>query len=158
MRKAYRSPKRRDRELITVLTAISRVSARMAKPLPHLNLMEFFMTIEPTITKLKNAAELIDEAVNELSALLQNLGTSEQSVPGNESQPSATEVTTATTATAEPELTLEDVRGVLSDIARSGNREGVKSLLEKYGASKLSAIDPNDYAALLKDAEGLKNA
>lgn len=116
------------------------------------------MTIEPTITKLKNAAELIGEAVNELSALLQSLGTSEQLVPGNDSQPSATEVTTSTNATTEPELTLEDVRGILSDIARSGNREGVKSLLEKYGASKLSAIDPNDYAALLKDAEGLKNA
>lgn len=110
------------------------------------------MTIEPTITKLKNAAELIGEAVNELSALLQSLGTSEQSVPGNESQPSAID------ATVEPEFTLEDVRGVLSDIARSGNREGVKSLLEKYGASRLSAIDPNDYAALLKDAEVLKNA
>lgn len=115
------------------------------------------MTIEPTITKLKNAAELIGEAVNELSALLQSFGTSEQSVPGNESQPSAPEVTTATNATVEPEFTLEDVRGVLSDIARSGNREGVKSLLEKYGASKLSAIDPNDYAALLKDAEEIKN-
>ena len=74
------------------------------------------------------------------------------------SQPSAAEVTTSTNATVEPEFTLEDVRGVLSDIARSGNREGVKSLLEKYGASKLSAIDPNDYAALLKDAEVLKNA
>ncbi len=116
------------------------------------------MTIEPTITKLKNAAELIGEAVNELSALLQSFGTSEQSGPGNESHPSNPEVTTSTNATAEPELTLEDVRGVLSDIARSGNREGVKSLLEKYGASKLSAIDPNDYAALMKDAEGLKNA
>ena len=87
------------------------------------------MTIEPTITKLKNAAELIGEAVNELSALLQSLGTSEQSVPDNESQPSATEFTTATNTTVEPEFTMEDVRGVLSDIARSGNREGVKSLL-----------------------------
>ena len=115
------------------------------------------MTIEPTITKLKNAAELIGEAVNELSALLQSFGTSEQPVPGNESHPSNPDVTT-NNATAEPEFTLEDVRGVLSDIARSGNREGVKSLLEKYGASKLSAIDPNDYAALLKDAEVLKNA
>lgn len=36
MRKAYRSPKWRDRELITVLTAISRVSARMAKTLATL--------------------------------------------------------------------------------------------------------------------------
>lgn len=43
-------------------------------------------------------------------------------------------------------------------VARSGNREGVKFLPENYGASKLSAIEQNDYAALLKNVEGLKNA
>ena len=57
-----------------------------------------------------------------------------------------------------PKLSFEDVRGILADIARAGNREGVKALLEKYGASKLSALAPEHYAAILKDAEGLKNA
>lgn len=36
MRKAYRIPQRRERELIAVLTAISRVSARMARILAEL--------------------------------------------------------------------------------------------------------------------------
>ena len=118
------------------------------------------MTIEPAITKLRNAAELISEAVNELSALLQSTDTEEQSAPADESS-AALEANTAPTAETEPEtpnLSFEDVRGILADIARAGNREGVKSLLEKYGASKLSALDPKCYADILKDAEVLRNA
>jgi hypothetical protein len=36
MKKAYRIPQRRERDLIAVLTAISRVSARMARTLAEL--------------------------------------------------------------------------------------------------------------------------
>ena len=36
MRKAYRIPQRRERDLIAVLSAISRVSARMARTLAEL--------------------------------------------------------------------------------------------------------------------------
>lgn len=119
------------------------------------------MTTKTAITKLRNAAELISEAMNELSSLLDSPEAEEESVPAEESLPAVKEASNVPTAPAEPDepkLTLEDVRGVLSDIARCGNREGVKTLLEKYGASKLSAIAPNDYASLLKDAEELKNA
>ena len=119
------------------------------------------MTTETAITKLRNAALLISEAVNELSSLLESSGTEEESASLDESQSAVSDESNAPTVPAvpaEPKLTLEDVRGVLADIARCGNREGVKTLLEKYGASKLSAIDPKDYASLLKDAEVLRNA
>ena len=119
------------------------------------------MTIEPAITKLRNAAELISEAVNELSDLLQSPETVVQSAPTDESPTSALGANKAPTTEAKPvtpNFSFEDVRGILADIARAGNREGVKSLLEKYGASKLSALDPKCYADILKDAEVLRNA
>lgn len=119
------------------------------------------MTIEQAITKLRNAAELISEAVNELSALLQSPETVVQSAPTDESPTSALEANKAPTTEAKPvtpNLSFEDVRGILADIARAGNREGVKSLLEKYGASKLSTLNPKYYADILKDAEVLRNA
>ena len=115
------------------------------------------MTIEPAITKLKNAAQLISEAVTELTSLLETAVSADSPATAPES-PAAPETPAAPAEPKAPKLTLEDVRGALSNIARGGNREGVKALLEKYGASKLSAIDPNCYAALLKDAEELKNA
>ena len=52
-------------------------------------------------------------------------------------------------------VTLEEVRAALSAKAADGKREEVKALLGKYGAAQLSAIQPEHYAALLADAEGL---
>ena len=57
-----------------------------------------------------------------------------------------------------PELKLEDVRAVLADMSRKGYTAQIRELLVKYGAPKLSGIDPANYEALLKDVEGLDNA
>lgn len=56
------------------------------------------------------------------------------------------------------ELTLEEGRAVLGEKSRAGFTAEIQALLQKYGASKLSGIDPKHYAALLKDVEVLKDA
>lgn len=53
------------------------------------------------------------------------------------------------------ELKLEDVRAVLADISRIGHTAEVRALIEKYGADRLSKVDPKNYEALLHDAEVL---
>lgn len=52
-------------------------------------------------------------------------------------------------------LTITDVRKVLAEKSRKGHTAKVKELLIKYGADKLSEIDPSKYADLLSDAEVL---
>lgn len=59
---------------------------------------------------------------------------------------------------AKPVITLEQVRAVLADKSRAGHTTEVRTLLQKYGADRLSQIDPANYEALLRDAEGLANA
>ena len=54
-----------------------------------------------------------------------------------------------------PEITLEKVRGVLADKSRSGHTAEVRAIIQKYGADRLSDIDPKDYPAVLKEAEVL---
>lgn len=56
-----------------------------------------------------------------------------------------------------PELKLEDVRAVLAEKSRTGHTAEVRALLKKYGATKLSEIDPANYEALMKDAEVIGN-
>lgn len=56
-----------------------------------------------------------------------------------------------------PELKLEDVRAVLAEKSRAGHTTEVRALLKKYGAAKLSAVDPANYEALMKDAEVIGN-
>lgn len=54
---------------------------------------------------------------------------------------------------SEPTVTLEDVRAELARLNKAGKKETTKALLTKYGADKLSEIDPEQYAALYAEAK-----
>lgn len=58
---------------------------------------------------------------------------------------------------AEPTISLEKVRGVLAEKSQAGFAAEVRAIVTKYGASRLSDIDPKNYAAVLKDAEAIGN-
>ena len=55
------------------------------------------------------------------------------------------------------EVTLIEVRTALAKLSKEGYTNDVTALLNKYGADKLSAVNPNDYESILKDAEVLNN-
>lgn len=57
----------------------------------------------------------------------------------------------------EKAVSLEQVRGVLAQKTQLGYTKDVKTLLTKYGASKLSDVAPEHYEALMRDAEELGN-
>lgn len=52
-----------------------------------------------------------------------------------------------------PPLTLADVRAVLAQKSVEGHTGKVQELIRKYGADKLSQIQPVHYAAMLVEAE-----
>ena len=59
---------------------------------------------------------------------------------------------------AEPEkkeISIEEVRAVLAAKTQAGKRREVKELLLKYDSGKLSGVKPENYAALMADAETL---
>ena len=62
------------------------------------------------------------------------------------------------TPVTEPVLTLEEVRAVLAEKSRKGHTAEIRSLLQKYGADRLSQLDPSSYKALLAEVEVLKDA
>ena len=97
-----------------------------------------------TIEELRSAAAAITDAANWLS---QQFNSDADEDPITEAQPEK-----------KPELTLEQVRAVLADNSRAGHTAAVRDLLQKYGAAKLSQVDPKHYEALLKDAEVIGNA
>ena len=101
-----------------------------------------------TIEELRTAAAAITDAANWLTK--QFSGEDNDKQQSNESA--------ATTAESQPALTLEQVRAVLADKSRAGHTAAIRDLLQKYGASKLSQVDPKNYEALLRDAEVLDNA
>lgn len=58
--------------------------------------------------------------------------------------------------TNEKDISLEEVRAVLAKISQHGLTAEVKTLIEKYGGTKLSDVDPKNYQNLLDDAKEIK--
>ena len=54
-----------------------------------------------------------------------------------------------------PKVTLEEVRAVLTALSAEGKTAQVRNLIEKYGATKLSEVDPVHYAGLMEDAKNV---
>lgn len=52
-------------------------------------------------------------------------------------------------------VAIEDVRAVMAQKTQEGKSQEIKDLLQKYGAVKLSAVSPEHYPALLKEAKVL---
>lgn len=100
--------------------------------------------IDMTIEELRNAAAAITDAANYLIQLFSSENT--------DTQPEASALVQKSA------LTLEQVRAVLSEKSRAGYTANVRELLQKYGASKLSQVDPSNYEAMLRDAEVIGNA
>ena len=68
------------------------------------------------------------------------------------------------TAKAQPEkaeaqqenpATLEGIRALMAQKTQEGKSKEIKELLQKYGAAKLSAVKPEDYPALMQEAQVL---
>ena len=95
------------------------------------------------VGELRSAAQSLNAVADSLTALFS--GSQPESSVQPESKP-----------TSKP-LTLEEVRAVLAEKSRNGHTAKIRELLEKYGAAKLSEIDPQKYAALLAEAEVLGN-
>lgn len=51
--------------------------------------------------------------------------------------------------------TLEEVRGLLARKSQEGKSTEVRALIEKFGASRLSEVQPESYLTLMAEAEGL---
>lgn len=62
---------------------------------------------------------------------------------------------TASEAPSQKAISIEEIRAVLASKAQAGKRREVKELLLKYDSGKLSGVKPEDYAALMADAEAL---
>ena len=95
--------------------------------------------LDMAISDLRKAAATINDVADTLAEMFSGTTTEEAPVK-------------------EPPLTLEQVRAVLAKKSRNGHTAEIRTLLQKYGAAKLSLVDPVYYKDLLRDAEVLTDA
>jgi len=92
------------------------------------------------MSKTKLALDVVND--------LRSLANSIESLVGAESNPEA--------ATEPSPPTLEEVRAAMAEKNRAGHREAVKAIIYKYGADKLTALEPQHYTAVLQEVGAIK--
>lgn len=109
--------------------------------------------------KTSELSILIDELKNCGEALIgisQGLSELFSSADKNQKSDEPTSMTEEQSKTAEEKvLTLEEVRAVLAEKSREGFTAQIREILVKHGVEKLSAVNPSEYEALLKEVEVL---
>ena len=100
--------------------------------------------------------KLLLEVVNDLRSLADSVqAVADAMVQSETASESVPAELPKSSAPKEKPITLEQVRSVLAEKSHDGQTDAVRELLQKYGASTLSAVDPKHYKALLADAEAL---
>ena len=78
-------------------------------------------------------------------------GTKEKTVKAQKAEKQET----AAEVQQESPATLEGIRALMAQKTQEGKSKEIKELLQKYGAAKLSAVKPEDYPALMQEAQVL---
>lgn len=102
--------------------------------------------------------KLLLDVVSDMRSLADSIQAVADAMASNE----PVEAKEPTTTTKEPapkkkEIALEEVRAKLAEKSQVGLTAQVREIIQKYGGSKLSEVDPKHYADILKDAEVLGN-
>lgn len=107
--------------------------------------------------ELKKCGEAMINISDELTDMLS--GADEEKQPAKKAAPKKKVAEEPKAEVSEERtLTLEAVRAVCADKSRKGFTAEVKAILTKYGADKLSEVDPAEYKELLAEVEVLGNA
>lgn len=99
------------------------------------------------LSELKDCGKTLINIADSLTEIFSSTGDEPESVM---------EAPVIPTEEPKPEYSFLDVRKKFAEMSRAGYTEALKGLLKKYGAEKLSSVDPSQYAALLTDTEAIK--
>lgn len=97
------------------------------------------------MSKIKLALNVVED----LRQLADSIEVLANTIQSNEAGPIETIVE------KQKEITLEELRAVLAEKSQAGKQPEVKALITKYGANKLTDVDPTRYKEMLLEAEVL---
>ena len=102
--------------------------------------------------------KLLLDVVEDMRSLADSLQAVANALSNGEARENAEPFKTPeTTPPPEPKITLEEVRSFLGQKSREGYTDAVRGLLQQFGATRLSEVDQQHYADLLRAAEELGN-
>ena len=116
------------------------------------------------MSKLEITIDKVDELIMAMTRLAEALETKERAVQVKvDESDEVVEEEDPPIVPEQPEeiepfandVTLEQIRAVLTAKSQAGQKAAIQGLFKKYNADKLTAVDPSKYADLFKEAEEL---
>lgn len=102
--------------------------------------------------------KLLLDVVEDMRSLADSIQAVADAMMQSEPQADAAQAEAAETTKPEKTISFEEVRAVLLPLSQKGFGEQIRTIFQKYGAGKLSDVKPEDYEAVIAEAEELKNA
>lgn len=99
--------------------------------------------------------KLLLDVVNDIRHLADSLECVANSIVENTPESPCQEGDSSAKKHTSPSVTIDQVHAALAEKSGDGKTAEVKALLYKYDAGKLSGVKPEDYAALLEEAQKL---
>lgn len=106
------------------------------------------------IKTLLNLVESLYSLADSMKDVADAIADNGETAEANETTP-VQEAPAAPQPPKAPTITIDQVRAVLADKSSEGKTAQVKALLFKYDAGKLSGVKPEDYPALMEEAQKL---
>ena len=107
--------------------------------------------------KLISSTETVLQTIREMKEAEKASQTKEDVPSPEQAKAEAQEPAKEESASKDKTYSFEEVRGIMAGIAGQGKRTEAKALLQKFGVAKLSEIKPEDYTALVQEAQVIAN-
>lgn len=123
--------------------------------------MSKMSNLDLVLDEMITAGQKMIEAANELKAMFSETTEPEpkKATKKKEAKADAAETPAeATEAPAPKTYTFTEVRGIMAGLSGQGKKAEAKALLQKFGATRLSELKEEDYAALVEEAQVIANA
>ena len=119
-------------------------------------------TIVGALKETIGAAEIILTAIKELREIFpsDDGADKEHAAPLSENKEEPAAAVPAAVPTPVPDAktySFTDVRGIMAGLSGTDKKEKARAILKKFGANRLSEVKPEDYAALVAEAEVITN-
>lgn len=111
------------------------------------------------MSKISNLDLVLDEMITAGQKMIE-AATALKEIFSATAEPEKSTDTPAEEAALKSEIkkySFQEVRGIMASLSGKGKKAEAKALLTKYGATRLSEVKEEDYAALVADAEVMLN-
>ncbi len=107
------------------------------------------------LLRIADGFSMVAEGLRGLAKLEKGSDTAGENTVQDQGYTEKTDKKTTAGSKKDKPVTVEDIRAVMAQKSQEGKTKEIRELLQKFGAVKLSAVNPENYPALLQEAQVL---